>query len=135
MNNKNINIGCEIFLKKDNAILLGKRKNCYGAGTWGLPGGHLEYGETIIECAKRELKEEIGIQGLEFKLITITDNIDERGHYVHLSFLLEEFVGEVQCLETDLCYEWQFFNVANLPKEIFKPHQIIIKKYFNNILY
>ncbi len=106
MNNKNINIGCEIFLKKDNAILLGKRKNCYGAGTWGLPGGHLEYGETIIECAKRELKEEIGIEGFEFKLITITDNIDERGHCVHLSFLLEEFVGEVQCLETELCYKW-----------------------------
>jgi len=46
-----IKLDCEIILKKDNAILLGRRKNCYGVGTWGLPGGYLEYGESLIECA------------------------------------------------------------------------------------
>lgn len=134
--NKNIKIGCEIFLKKDNAILLGKRKNCYGEGTWGLPGGHLEYGESLIECAKRELMEELGIEGLEFKLVAMTDNIDEhRGHYVHASFLVEQFSGEIHCMEPDLCYEWNFFDISNLPEEIFKPHQKILKTYFNNIIY
>ena len=53
--------------------------------------GHLEYGESVIECAKRELKEELGIEGLELKLISVIDNIDERGHYVHISFLLTSF--------------------------------------------
>jgi 8-oxo-dGTP diphosphatase len=57
MSTKNIKVGCEIFLIKDDAILLGKRKNCYGEGTWGLPGGHLEQGESI-----RELLEEFGIE-------------------------------------------------------------------------
>lgn len=116
-------------------ILLGKRKNCYGEGTWGLPGGHLEYGESLVECAKRELKEELGIEGSTFKLIAITDNIDEQGHYVHASFLVEEFFGKIQCLEPDLCYEWQFFNITDLPDEIFKPHQKILRTYLNNILY
>lgn len=135
MSNTIIKIGCEIFLIKNNELLLGKRKNCYGEGTWGLPGGHLEYGESLLECAKRELKEELGIEGLEFKLITITDVIDERGHYVHMSFLLEQFVGEIQCMEPDLCYEWKFFTITNLPNDIFKPHQKIIKTYLKNILY
>ena len=135
MINKNIKIGCEIFLKRDDTILLGKRKNCYGDGTWGLPGGHLEYGETLLECAKRELKEELGIEGLEFKLVAMTDNIDDRGHYVHASFLVEKFFGEIQNMEPDLCHEWQFFNISNLPDGVFKPHQRIFKTYFSNILY
>lgn len=135
MINKNIKIGCEIFLKRDDTILLGKRKNCYGEGSWGLPGGHLEYGETLLECAKRELKEELGIEGLEFKLVAMTDNIDDRDHYVHASFLVERFFGEIQNMEPDLCYEWQFFNISSLPDEVFKPHQRIFKTYFSNLLY
>ena len=130
-----IKIGCEVFLIKNNAVLLGKRKNCYGDGTWGLPGGHLEYGESVIECAKRELKEELGIEGLELKLISVIDNIDERGHYVHISFLLKRFLGEIQCMEPDLCYEWKFFDISILPEDIFKPHQKIFKDYFRNTIY
>jgi 8-oxo-dGTP diphosphatase len=132
---KNITIGCEIFLKQENSLLFGKRKDCYGEGTWGLPGGHLEQGESLVECAKRELKEELGIEGIKFTLITITDNIDERGHYVHASFLLENFVGEIQCMEPDLCSEWRFFTLDNLPTDIFKPHQKILQAYLSNVLY
>jgi 8-oxo-dGTP diphosphatase len=131
----NIKIGCEVFLINNNSVLLGKRKNCYGEGMWALPGGHLEYGETITDCAKRELIEELGITALELKLISIIENIDERGHYVHISFLLERFVGEIQCMEPDLCYEWKFFDIFNLPENIFKPHQNIFKNYFKNTLY
>ena len=135
MSNKSIKVGCEVFLIKEGAILLGKRKNCYGEGMWGLPGGHLEPGESIRECVRRELKEEIDIEGLEFRLISVIDCIDERGHYVHISFLLEKFLGEIRNMEPDLCYEWKFFPLTNLPEELFKPHRNILKNYFENILY
>lgn len=133
--NKNITIGCEIFFQQENSLLFGKRKNCYGEGMWGLPGGHLEHGESLIDCAKRELKEELGIYGTEFMLVAMTDNIDERGHYVHASFLLKSFTGEIQCMEPHLCSEWRFFALNNLPQEIFKPHQKILRAYFSNVLY
>jgi len=135
VNNQIIKIGCEVFLIKDDAILLGKRKNCYGEGMWALPGGHLEYGESLLECIKRELREELGIDGTELELVTMVDNIDERGHYLHMSFLLKKYLGEIQNMEPDLCYEWKFFDILTLPENIFKPHQKILRNYFNKILY
>ena len=56
-----IKIGCEIFVIKEHKLLFGKRKNTYGEDSWGLPGGHLEYGEKLADAAKRELEEETGI--------------------------------------------------------------------------
>lgn len=135
MTNRRIKIGCEVFLKQGDTILLGKRKNCYGEGTWALPGGHLEYGEMLIEAAQREIKEELGIEVPYLKLLTITENISDTNHYVHCSFLAEEFVGEIQCMEPDLCYEWRFFPLADLPKPFFTPHEKILKTYLNNVVY
>jgi len=130
-----IKIGCELFVVRDNALLLGKRKNCYGEGTWGLPGGHLEYGETLIECARRELREELDIEALSLHPIIITDNLNYRGHYVHVSFLVKEFSGEIRCNEPHLCYEWRFFQQTDLPANIFPPHNKILKAYFDGKCY
>lgn len=40
-------IGVAVIVVRDGRVLLGKRKNAHGAGTWQFPGGHLEYGESI----------------------------------------------------------------------------------------
>ncbi len=84
--NKIFKVGYEVFIKKNNLILLGKRKNCYGEGTWDLPGGHLEYDKSLIDYAKQELLKEVGIHRTNLKLITITENVSEFKHYIHASF-------------------------------------------------
>lgn len=132
---KKVKIGCEVFVIKNNKLLLGKRKNCYGEGSWGLPGGHLEYGETLVECAKRELREELGIEASSLILIAVNENIDERAHYLHYSFTIENFTGDIQNKEPQFCYEWQFFAFNDLPEYLFKPHVKIIHNYINDILY
>ena len=48
-------IGVAAIVIKDKKVLLGKRKNAHGAGTWAFPGGHLEFNESIEACAKREV--------------------------------------------------------------------------------
>jgi 8-oxo-dGTP diphosphatase len=131
----NFKIGCEIFIIKSDQMLLGKRKNCYGEGTWALPGGHLEPGETLFACAARELKEELGIEAQDLTLMTVTEDISERGHCMHMSFLLNAYQGTIINNEPDKCYEWRFFALDTLPQPFFKPHQKILKTYFEKKVY
>lgn len=133
-----IKIGCEAFIQKENSILLGLRKNCFGEGTWGLPGGHLEFQEKIIEAVQRELVEEIGVDFplSEIKLITILDDIDKTTgrHYIHCSFEVNYSNQEIKIMEPDKCVEWKFFDLNSLPT-IFPPHIAIVKNYVNKTLY
>jgi 8-oxo-dGTP diphosphatase len=55
-------VGVGVFIIKDKKILMGKRINSHGEGTWSLPGGHLEFFETFEDCAKREVMEETGLK-------------------------------------------------------------------------
>jgi len=60
---KETSAGAVIFRKEDNQTLYLLLH--YEAGHWDLPKGHIEANETEIETAKREVKEETGIQDIE----------------------------------------------------------------------
>lgn len=66
-----IRLGSAILIIQNNQILLGKRFKEPNFGKWVLPGGKIEYGETHVDAAKREAKEELGldvdVQGLAGK--------------------------------------------------------------------
>ena len=68
-------VGVGVIIVKEGKILLGKRKNAHGEGTWCPPGGHLELGESYEECAKRETFEETGLQIKNLQFITATNDI------------------------------------------------------------
>ncbi len=57
---------CVIVVKKDNNLVLVKHKK---RDTYEIPGGHIEEGETLLQCATRELKEETGAVDFEIKHI------------------------------------------------------------------
>ena len=63
-----MNKGAGIFFTDGQKVLLLKRsEKGKNYGTWCLPGGHIEKGESPIEAAKRESKEECGkVKGIEF---------------------------------------------------------------------
>ena len=118
-------IGCEAYIVRNDKVLLGKRgKKAKGPwyGTWGLPGGHLDFLERADECIVREIQEELGIevQAKDVKLIAVTDDIrSERDeHYIHLTFRVDIGSQEPECREPDMCEEWRWFPVDDLP-EIF----------------
>lgn len=61
-----MNIGC-ITLVQRNGKMLGIQ--CSKGRGYILPGGKLEQDETFIDCAKRELREETGLEGKNFKYV------------------------------------------------------------------
>jgi len=115
-------IGVNVFIVKDNQLLLGKRKNIYGAGTWGLPGGHLETGEAMKKTAERELMEETGMRAEDYLFTNIVNYGSGDKHYLHVGFVAQNPSGEPAVKEPDRCEEWRWFELNALPENLFLPH-------------
>ena len=67
---------------------------------WSLPGGKLEYGETIEQCLVREVKEETGIDIKVKDMLYVTDRFRHmNNHVVHISFLVERMGKKPKTME------------------------------------
>jgi 8-oxo-dGTP diphosphatase len=68
-----------------DGIVLLKRQGSHGSGEWSLPGGHLEFGESVIDCARREVKEELGVDLEKCRVIgQFTEDYFPGKHYITL---------------------------------------------------
>ena len=80
------------FVKKDNKILMINRNKPPFMGMWNAVGGHLEDGETPMQCAIREIYEEGNIKVDNAELISIsTWNYDDDEIYVYVSYLPDDY--------------------------------------------
>ncbi|MGE4519232.1 MAG: NUDIX hydrolase [Desulfobacteraceae bacterium] len=115
--------GVGVMVKKDGKILLGKRINSHGSMTWSFPGGHLEFKESLFECAKREVFEETGISIKNLSLGPFTNDIFEKEnlHYLTVYIIADHENGTPAVKEPDKCLQWKWFNPENLPKNLFLP--------------
>lgn len=116
-------VGVGVLLIQNGRVLLGKRKGAHGAGTWSAPGGHLEFGESIDACARREVREETGLEIHDLQHGPFTNNVFEADnkHYVTVFVVARPAGGEPQMLEPDKCEGWAWFEWAALPEPLFAP--------------
>jgi len=117
--NPQVRVGVGVFIIKSPSephsnptFLVGKRLNSHGAGTYALPGGHLEFGETPEECAVREVMEETGLKITNVQFLTATNDYmaAEGKHYVTL-FVVGERENESdapEILEPEKCMGWDW---------------------------
>lgn len=126
-------IGVAVIVVREGRVLLGKRKNAHGAGTWQFPGGHLEYGESIESCARRELFEETGMTIVSMRRGPFTNDFfeNERKHYVTLFMIADQTNGEAMRMEPDKCDGWEWFPWSELPKPHFLPVANLLAQHFS----
>ena len=83
----------------ENGCILLVKQEVTATRHWSLPGGHLEFGETLEQCLKREVREETGLDIKVTELIYVTDRFHGHDHVVHMSFLIERTDNSVLSLE------------------------------------
>ena len=84
-----VGVGVLVRHPVNQTVLLGKRTVRHGNETYSFPGGHLEYGESFVECARRELKEETNLDLLvdPVQIATLNNVFAEAGkHYVTILY-------------------------------------------------
>jgi len=113
-------IGIGVMIIKDGKVLLGKRKGSHGEGEYAWPGGHFEHMESIRECARREVREETGmeIQNIRFLRLLNLKNYPPK-HYVDVGLIADWKSGEPQVLEPDRVESWDWYDLDNLPQPLF----------------
>lgn len=95
MEKDRLKVGVGVIILRNGKVLLGERLGSHGAGTFMIPGGYVEYGETFEDCAVREAKEECGLENLEVKgLVSISNDIVYEKHFVSIGILTESKEGE-----------------------------------------
>lgn len=133
MNGERPQVGIGVIIRKGNRVLLGMRQSSHGRGAWSLPGGHLEFGERIEACAKREVKEETGALISVVRHGPFTDDIfDQEGkHYITLFVVADYVSGDIEAREPEKCEGWKWFEWKDLPRPLFLPIQNLLKTGFD----
>jgi ADP-ribose pyrophosphatase YjhB (NUDIX family) len=100
--------------------------NRYLGGTWGIPGGILQLNESVEECIKRNVQNDLGIRLNTLRLLGVysgkelINRVEESGdeyHTVAVGYLSTDFEGSLSPDE-DQAIEANFFQFNRLPEEI-----------------
>lgn len=129
---KHPRVGIGVFVFKDGKFLMGKRMGSNGKGSWSIPGGHLEFGETFAQTAAREVLEETGLKIRNIRFGAVTNDFfgDENGHYVSVWVLSDYESGEASIMEPDKYIDQDWFDFETLPSPLFFPWKQLVKSEF-----
>lgn len=125
-------VGVAVFVRKDGKFLMGKRLGSHGEGTWTVPGGHLEFGESFEETGVREIKEETGLEisNVHFAALT-NDHFEKEGkHYVTVWLVANWVAGEPTLNEPDKFVEMGWYDFDTLPAPLFMNWQNLLRSEF-----
>lgn len=123
-----------IILSKDDSVLLQLRDD---SKSWGLPGGLMDIGETIVECVQREAFEETGLKIKNPRLFGIFSgpkfetkypNGDETSS-VAMGFYTNDFDGTIT--ETDESLKIDFFSLDKLPENMNKFQRLFVEGFLD----
>lgn len=127
-------VGALIYVKSTNRYLFLLRNKSRQQGYWGIPGGKIEAGETVIQSLVREIKEEISEDYTNKKFIPVETFTSDNNKFVYYTFLVrveDEFVPTLNKEHRGYCWVelqdhprplhpglWRSFNFDIVKKKI-----------------
>lgn len=128
-----------MVIDRNNNVLLGSRIKLGEPPTWCFPGGKIEAKESLQQAGIRELKEETDLD-----LINEIDNfkafvtfIDTYSEQVNTTFGLfyelknDDLKSQIRVTEPHIFNSWQWFNLKNLPENLFPATAVMLKYWLN----
>lgn len=122
---------CIVLVNNNQEILLGKRKNAYSAGSYGLPGGRIEVNEPMSDSIKREVLEETGIELNYLDYIGVVRENQGDYDFIHFVFYSNIDGLDPKLCEPEKCEGWEWHNDDFGKGNILPGHAAAIELYLN----
>ena len=122
-------VGVGVIFMRGGRVFLAKRQGAHGEDTWASAGGHLESGETLEECARREAMEELGVTVGELRFLCVSNIIGYGKHYVDIEFLGEIGNQEPRLMEPEAFIDSGWFPLDQLPHPLFHAMRYALDSY------
>jgi 8-oxo-dGTP diphosphatase len=127
--------GVGVMIIRNRKILMGRRLSPLGYHTYGWLGGHIEHGESLKDCATREVLEESGLIVRSLEFLSVNSALIDDRHYIDIEFICTEFDGNPIVKEPEKIESWSWYplHMELLPKPLFPPCKLALQCYFKGL--
>ena len=113
---------------RQDRVFLAKRWGAHGEDSWGSAGGHLEFGETLEDCARREAMEELGVSVGELRVLCLSNIVAYDRHYVDVEFLGDIRDQEPVPTASDGSFgDYGWYPLSSPPQPLFEPMRLALQ--------
>jgi len=121
-------VGLGVLVHHSGRVLMLRRSNVHGDGALSAPGGHIDKGESLEQCAEREVFEETGVTIGNIRFFAVTNDIFEAEgkHYVTIWMSADYERGTAFVAAPEESSEVGWFDAAELPQPLFVPFRNLI---------